>query len=276
MIMPGVRGFEAYREYLRAYYLHRKSVTPGYSYRAFAEAAHARSPNYLKLVIDGKRNLTVENIHEFAGALGLSGDDREYFEAMVLENQARSPREKSFYAERMARLRRRRPSRSGHLKPDALLSEWFSIPLYLCLQDQPTESAQENAARRLGLPMRSVSAAVEQLLAKGLLRVEDGHYRISFEHVTFHSPERGNAAQRDYLKSQLLASVEAFNRTYSASGKFFSHTFSISAANYPRYVDHVKRLLSLVTEDCQADPCEQLVQLNVQLFPLESRNQGVT
>jgi hypothetical protein len=42
-----------YREFLRAYYERKKTQKPGISLRAFSRRVGLRSPNHLKLVIDG-------------------------------------------------------------------------------------------------------------------------------------------------------------------------------------------------------------------------------
>ena len=62
----------------------------GFSYRSFARAAGFSSPNYLKLVIDGQRNLTAEMAARFAQACGLLGSAADYFCTLVAFNQARS------------------------------------------------------------------------------------------------------------------------------------------------------------------------------------------
>ena len=51
----------------------RKDGKRGYSYRAFSKAAGFSSPNVLKLVIEGKRNIGPEAVENFITALGLSG-----------------------------------------------------------------------------------------------------------------------------------------------------------------------------------------------------------
>jgi uncharacterized protein (TIGR02147 family) len=48
--------YRDYREFLGAFYAQKKQS--GLSYRGFARAAGLGAPNYLKLVIEGKRNLS--------------------------------------------------------------------------------------------------------------------------------------------------------------------------------------------------------------------------
>ena len=59
--------FQDYREFLRAYYAERKTHAK-ISYRAFSRRAGLGSPNYLKLVMDGARNLSPAMAGRFAAA----------------------------------------------------------------------------------------------------------------------------------------------------------------------------------------------------------------
>ena len=70
---PEVFEYLDYRKYLRDFYASRKRGGRGFSYRAFSRRAQLQSPNYLKLVIEGQRNLTGPMANRFATACGLDG-----------------------------------------------------------------------------------------------------------------------------------------------------------------------------------------------------------
>jgi hypothetical protein len=82
-----------YRAFLRDYYLHAKAVRH-LSYRGFSVRAGLSSPNYLKLVIDGKRNWTQSMARRFAKAISLDRDATDYFSELVTFNQATSSLER--------------------------------------------------------------------------------------------------------------------------------------------------------------------------------------
>ena len=72
--VPEVFAYLDYRAYLRDYYTSRKAQGASFSFRSFSRKAKLRSPNYLKLVMDGARNLTAEMAARFAQACGLGGE----------------------------------------------------------------------------------------------------------------------------------------------------------------------------------------------------------
>jgi len=82
--------YDDYRAYLRDLYEHLKKTGTHFSYRSFSSKAGFRSPNILKLVIDGKRNLSPQSVQKFARALNLKKDEAEFFRILVNLNQAGS------------------------------------------------------------------------------------------------------------------------------------------------------------------------------------------
>src|SRR3989344_8603024 len=98
--------YRNFRDLLSDYYHTQKKQKASYSYKAFAEKAGLNSPNYLKLVMDGKRNLSHKNIKKFAKGLGLDRYSSEYFENLVYLNQAEEDELRNFYKGRLSLLNR--------------------------------------------------------------------------------------------------------------------------------------------------------------------------
>lgn len=94
-----------YRVYMKTFYEEKKRSPGSFSYRRFSKIAGNASPNFVKLVVDGQRNLTVENIHKFAVAMGLEGLEHDYFVALVHFTQEGDPGTKDYYNQIMARLK---------------------------------------------------------------------------------------------------------------------------------------------------------------------------
>src|SRR6185312_8853544 len=78
---PKLGAFTDYRQYLKEFYEFKREQTKGslrpYNYGTFAASADIKSPNYLKLIIDGQRNLSSEMARKFAKALALGREETE-------------------------------------------------------------------------------------------------------------------------------------------------------------------------------------------------------
>ena len=103
-----VFSYQDYRDFLRDFYLQRRQVDRKFSIRFFARRAGLKSENYLKVVMDGRRNLTTRNLPKFVKGLGLGPSQAEYFEALVNLNQARDLNERRNLLERVVHLKKKK------------------------------------------------------------------------------------------------------------------------------------------------------------------------
>ena len=103
---PDVFRYRDYRTFLRAFYDHNKQREYGFSLRAFSKRAQLRSSNYLKLVMDGERNLGEAMAPRFALALGLKDDAARYFVDLVAFNQAKDAAGRNAAYARLSAFRR--------------------------------------------------------------------------------------------------------------------------------------------------------------------------
>lgn len=96
-----IYSYEDFRKYLKDFYESQKKENRGYSYQKFSEDAGIKSPNYLKIIIDGQRNLSIEGVQKFAKALSLNFNETVYFENLVLLAQSEDEDSKKFYKKKI-------------------------------------------------------------------------------------------------------------------------------------------------------------------------------
>lgn len=177
--LKSVFEFIDYRKFLEHNYQEKKKRNRKFSYRYFAMKAGITSPSFLKMVIDGKRNLTSAMIEKFCRALELDAKECKYFTNLVHFNQAKTAREKQdFYAA----LR----SMGDMVKEEVLrinqydyFDKWFTPILreLICLGDFQDDF--EWLGRSVEPPVSPAEArtAVQLLLKLGLVaRKENGRY----------------------------------------------------------------------------------------------------
>lgn len=85
---PQLYSYLDYRKFVSDIYEHKKSLNPRYSYAVFAKKGLLLSRSYIRLVIGGRRNLTLSSTFKFARALELSTEETQYFQQLVALNQA--------------------------------------------------------------------------------------------------------------------------------------------------------------------------------------------
>lgn len=107
---PEIFDYTDYRAYLRDYYARQKQVDAKFSHRYFAKQAKFKSPGFLKMVMEGRRNVSTQMAHAFAKAMKLDRKRAAYFETLVLYTQASDPVEKN---ERLDKLLLLRPGKTA-------------------------------------------------------------------------------------------------------------------------------------------------------------------
>jgi transcriptional regulator with XRE-family HTH domain len=140
-----VFAYSDYRAFLRDYYRARKATGRGFSYRSFSRRAGLKSPNYLKLIVDGARNLSPDMAERFAEACGLADDKQRYFVQLVALCQAASSADRSRYRARLVRVERFRRTPSSEALAPAQASAMSS--LRVCLGEAGLRSLQERLQR---------------------------------------------------------------------------------------------------------------------------------
>ncbi|MEO7426881.1 MAG: TIGR02147 family protein, partial [Fibrobacteria bacterium] len=124
---PEILHYSNYRTFLLDYYEYKKAEQPIFSHRYFSQKAGLSSPNYLKLVMDGKRNLTKKSLVKFAAALGLKGSRADFFENLVFFNQATALPERNLYYGNILRVRAKAGLRKLDEAQFQLFSDWRHI-----------------------------------------------------------------------------------------------------------------------------------------------------
>lgn len=261
--------YRDYREFLAAFYAHGKAG--GLSYRAFARAAGLGAPNYLKLVIDGKRNLSAEMAERFASACRLNAEATEYFRLLVAFNQADSDARRNDLHDQLTRFARFRSSQRLDLAQKDYHSSWF-IPAIRELVSCPgftPDPAWIAAQLEPAITAKEAAHALDVLERLGLVERDEGGRLVQATRAVTTGQQADGLYIRNYHAEQMLRAVHAMHHIPADDRYISALTLSASTATLAevrrRVIEFRQELVAL----CDADPSpSRIVQLNLQLFPL--------
>ncbi len=105
--LPEVSVFDYtnFRLYLRDSYQASKKSRYGYSFQLFAKKSGFASRSFLKMVIDGQRDLSLAAIEKINKAFAHSREQSAYFRALVGYNQSDSADEKQIFLDKMSKVK---------------------------------------------------------------------------------------------------------------------------------------------------------------------------
>lgn len=175
-IAPNLFDYFDYREFLHDYYQFHKKRNSAYSYRLFARKAKLGSPNYLKLVVDGKRRITDRTLYQFARGLGLSRDQEKYFRELVMYQEVSDPDSKEQHLKSLLKYQEKQrtpvPLRDEKIKA---LTEWHHLVIRELVVTRSFQEEPSWIAKRLGGKITEAQAkeSLELLLKLHLLRRDE-------------------------------------------------------------------------------------------------------
>jgi uncharacterized protein (TIGR02147 family) len=261
--------YHDYRTFLAAYYQAKKPR--GFSYRAFARAAGLGAPNYLQLVINGRRNLTVEMARRFAETCGLGKDAASYFVALVAFNQATDNDQKSARYRELTAFRRYRRAQKLELAEAAYHSTWYlpairELVLSAGFRDDPAWIA---AALRPRIKESEAQQALDTLLELGLLQRNAGGRLEQKTRVVSTGPETTGMHIKNYHAEMMQRATSAMTTVPAAERDISSLTLCLGPGGLAALKERIQALRRELLELSENEPePTQVVQLNFQLFPL--------
>jgi uncharacterized protein (TIGR02147 family) len=265
-----------HRAFLRDSYRERKAER-GLSYRGFSRRAGLRSPNYLKLVIDGERNLSDAMAERFAKALGLSDDAARYFVTLVRFAQAKSTSERTEHYQKLTGFRRYRSARPLATAEVEYHRTWY-LPAVRELAARSDFSEDPRWIGRTLWPAISpaeAAQALETLLTLGLLvRAPSGRIEQA-EQLVSTGPEVQSVHIATYHRAMLERASGAIDDVPREHRDISSLTLCLGRDGLRRLKERVQRFRRELLElsELETEP-SQVVQLNFQLFPLSSAKQS--
>lgn len=281
---PAPESFDDYRAYLRAMITYLKATRPQFSYRYFSRMAGFSSPNFLKLVAEGKRNMSTRSITKFARGLGLDAQEAEAFETLVLLGQAQTDEERNRHYQRLRRYARRHSSAARLEEAQyRVYSLWYTLPIRELLLHPDFREDPSWIGKRLSPEVRpaEVRRALELLEEVGLaVRDEQGVLRPANTKIST-GPRVRSLAVRNFHRSML----ELASRSLDGAPKDARDVTALTLSLTPKQFELVRarigqfrsELLDLVDEDLRAEPepgeRREVYQVGFQVFPLTGQGE---
>lgn len=274
--LPIVFDYLDYREFLSAWWTERRKGGARYSYRWFSRKAGLGSPSYLKLVIDGDRNLTEDTAGRFANALDLDPIATRYWQALVKMNQASTTEERSRWYEVLSSVPPYRSTRRIDRSQYDYYALWYCVPIRELIAREDFVDDPEWVARQVRPPIRPAQAreALDLLQEIGLVERVDGRLQQA-EALLATGPQLRVLAARRFHQQMLRRAEEAMDSMPLEEREVGGVTLRLTKPQ----VDHLKkRMYEVQQEILQLDGTDEGAQavhhFAFQLFPVTQWPEG--
>ena len=250
---------------------HKKETVSSFSHRNFSRLAGFSSPNFLKLVIDGQRNLTNTSIAKIAKGFKLKKPEREYFENLVYMNQATDHQERDHYYKKTISMKTPKNVKLLQTAQYNYFSKWY-LPVLreLVIFDGKKLTAHELVEKLSPkIKVKEVETALNQLQDLGLIfKDKNGNWKQSEKIITT-GPEVKSLLIANFHHEMIKIAAESIDR-YSADKRDISAvTLSITQKDIPEIKSKIAEFRKKILKEYACDEApDQVIQINIQMFPL--------
>jgi uncharacterized protein (TIGR02147 family) len=260
-----------YRKFLSDYYSEKKKTTHFFSYRYFSNKANIKSPVFLKQVIEGERNLTLQAIEKFIGALNLNKKEATFFRHLVQFNQSKTAFEKQEHYSVML-------SMIDYVNEHRLTADQYvyfekwhnsAVRELVCLHDFRDNWDLLAKSVRPAIAPKDAKQSVRLLVRLNLVKKQkNGVYKQTNSAITS-GGEMLSLARRSFNSTMLLLARDSNESLPPDARNISGITMGISKACYDVLLAELaafkERIVSIVNRD---EESSRVYQFNFQLFPL--------
>lgn len=283
---PALGAYTDFRRYLHDFYSYKRrqtsdSIRP-YSYADFSAAANIKSPNYLKLIIDGRRNLSAAMITKFAKALGLSKPETREFGALVNYGQSKSPAERNQHLKVLSEIRVQKQIKDGklHSQDYESVPSWVTWVLHAML-DQKNVKFSEDRLKDLirnKATEEEIRSSLKGLVERGEIQIdEEGNGKKARELMSGRENVPVELVRK--LQAELIyLGLESLFQDRPQDREFGAMTMSLTEEEFDQMKFELRQLRKKWNKDFKVKRHEEkgdrVFQLNIQLFPITKAAKG--
>lgn len=260
-----------FRKLLKNLYEERKQLNPTFSYRFIAHKVGFTSAGFFTNILQGKRNISAENIFKFAHLFKFKRHETEYFELLVLFDQAKNHEQKKYYFEKILASKRSK-IKVTEARQYEFYSQWYYTAIREVLDIYRFDGRDfAELAKKVSPAITPMQAkkAVELLQAMGFIKqCDDGVFRQSDEFITT-GYEAPTVAVTNFLVSTTDLAREAIDRYPRDQRSMSTLSFSCSADGFKNIEERLKTFRREIMEIVRADKNrDRVYHVNFHVYPM--------
>ncbi|MBS1958572.1 MAG: DUF4423 domain-containing protein [Bdellovibrionales bacterium] len=241
--------------FLKDLLIDRKSKNASYSTRALARDL-GLSPAFLSQVMNGKRNLSLEQKVKVRALLGLRG-------SLTAKRKASDASDGGSAFELIEQT----------IEHEKIIRYWYHFAILEMCQIEKLPHSAEVVASRLGLSELEIELAIERLIHFGYIKSEKG-VLVRTKTLFMFNTKKSSPALREYHQARLGAAQDELKNfdQESVDRRYFQTLFVPTSAKKiaqarERIGEFQKRLIEFLKEESP----DEVFQLSLQLFSVEAR-----
>jgi uncharacterized protein (TIGR02147 family) len=267
-----VFDYDNYREFLREKISDMRAQDESLSYRVLSKKIGFSSPNYILLVIDGKRNISVDAITKFSKFFDLKKNEADFFKNLVLMNQAQSVEDKLIFQDLIYKSLGYLKVRPIEYKQFQYFSHWALIAIREMVELRIFNEDPKWISKHVfksEVSAEEVKEFIKTLLDLKLIEKDNkGQLRKVDRHITL-PPNVSLGFIFKFHKMMLEKASEALFKQKSKKRDITSTTLPIKSSRIPEIKDFLEKMRQeFIVKFSAPQNGDTIYTLNTQLFEL--------
>lgn len=276
-IPSNIYKFWDYRAFLKDRYGQLKETDPTFSFRSFSKDAGFGSPNYLKLVMDGKRNLSEGAIEKFARGVRLDNHESEYFKYMVAHNQCVDTSRQKIFEAKLLYLKELFNVKDVMPELYDYYHDWYHSAILEMVKHSKIKNDPASVANQLVPAITEVESARSIALLKRLNFVQETDEGVLQETAQAPGPsDVEGAAQKIYQEQMAELGAQSIYTQPEGPRGFECVTVSLSPEKVQELKGKIGDLVKELQDQSWSGENDSIFQFNIQLFALTKKEEEET
>lgn len=260
------------RKLIADYISDLKEQTQGrVSFRSFSKQAGFKSPNYVQLIIQGKRSLSNDGIINIANVMKLNKEEKEFFTTLVQFTQADDSETKSYYFRLLTSFKQF--SKAHKITKDQFeyFSKWYNVAIREFVNLKHFEMDYDLISKSLTpeVPSKEVKQSIDLLERLGFIeKTSSNKWQLTKRQIEI-SSDFSSTMIKNFHNEMILLSKESLK-----SPPEMRHVSAITMAISEEEFNEIRKRLSQFYNEIQnylsssTTQPDRVYQLNQQFFEI--------
>lgn len=241
-----------------------------YSNEKFRRKSGFGSPAQVRMVMQGKRNLSPKAALQMAAAFELTKQEAKYFGALVEFAQAEVGESQEEAYKNVMRLKGLSSSR--HLEPSEYeyFSQWINVAVAEALSSRWGKASEKELAELFDVKISEIRSAIETVENLGIVRWDkDSKSYVRNPGPVFTDPQTKSLRLRAFHREMTKQALKKIDELDESKRHLLGLTVSLSRQDYEKFCKRLFEVLRELNIDFGSSAgAEGVYHLNFQLFPL--------
>jgi uncharacterized protein (TIGR02147 family) len=260
-----------YRETLLGEFQQRTRQNPAYSLRAFSRDIGVPASN-LSNILRSKRGLSLATAKRIAERMGMQGDEKTHFLALVQKEHGRSSGARHQAARTLKDLKQSVGFGELSLERFELLANWIYFAILELTHVRSFRPEAAWIAHRLKVERQEIEVALSRLIKLGLLeKIEGGGLRETVGDIATPAINVPSRFIQEHHRQILGKALGTLGTIPVAQREFAALTMAIDARKLPAAQEALRAFRRQFAKDMQKSKSkDRLYCLALQFFPLDT------